>query len=248
MNDTVLAVAAGHTITEQELNNLIANYPPEQQVYFSNPNAKDELLEQLIGFHLFSALAKEQKIKESKAYRETLAKMEQELASHMAATGVIERVTVDDSEAEAYFDAHPAQFQAGEQVKASHILVDSEEDAKKAAEEIAAGKAFSDAAREYSTCPSKEKGGDLGYFGKGQMAPEFERAAFGAQAGETVGPVQTQFGYHLIRVEDKKQEEGVRFSDIKEQLKEKLLQQKKQEVYLKTVKELEVKYGVERMR
>lgn len=248
MNDTVLAVAAGHTITEQELNNLIANYPPEQQVYFSNPNAKDELLEQLIGFHLFSALAKEQKIKESKAYRETLAKMEQELASHMAATGVIERVTVDDSEAEAYFDAHPAQFQAGEQVKASHILVDSEEDAKKAAEEIAAGKAFSDAAREYSTCPSKEKGGDLGYFGKGQMAPEFERAAFGAQAGETVGPVQTQFGYHLIRVEDKKQEEGVRFSDIKEQLKEKLLQQKKQEVYLKTVKELEIKYGVERMR
>ncbi len=248
MNDTVLAVAAGHTITEQELNNLIANYPPEQQVYFSNPNAKDELLEQLIGFHLFSALAEEQKIKESKAYRETLTKMEQELASHMAATGVIERVTVDDSEAEAYFDAHPAQFQAGEQGKASHILVDSEEEAKKAAEEIAAGKAFSDAAREYSTCPSKEKGGDLGYFGKGQMAPEFERAAFGAQAGETVGPVQTQFGYHLIRVEDKKQEEGVRFSDIKEQLKEKLLQQKKQEVYLKTVKELEVKYGVERMR
>ncbi len=248
MNDTVLAVAAGHTITEQELNNLIANYPPEQQVYFSNPNAKDELLEQLIGFHLFSALAEEQKIKESKAYRETLTKMEQELASHMAATGVIERVTVDDSEAEAYFDAHPAQFQAGEQVKESHILVDSEEEAKKAAEEIAAGKAFSDAAREYSTCPSKEKGGDLGYFGKGQMAPEFERAAFGAQAGETVGPVQTQFGYHLIRVEDKKQEEGVRFSDIKEQLKEKLLQQKKQEVYLKTVKELEVKYGVERMR
>ncbi len=248
MNDTVLAVAAGHTITEQELNNLIANYPPEQQVYFSNPNAKDELLEQLIGFHLFSALAEEQKIKESKAYRETLTKMEQELASHMAATGVIERVTVDDSEAEAYFDAHPAQFQAGEQVKASHILEDSEEEAKKAAEEIAAGKAFSDAAREYSTCPSKEKGGDLGYFGKGQMAPEFERAAFGAQAGETVGPVQTQFGYHLIRVEDKKQEEGVRFSDIKEQLKEKLLQQKKQEVYLKTVKELEVKYGVERMR
>lgn len=248
MNDTVLAVAAGHTITEQELNNLIANYPPEQQVYFSNPNAKDELLEQLIGFHLFSALAEEQKIKESKAYRETLTKMEQELASHMAATGVIERVTVDDSEAEAYFDAHPAQFQAGEQVKASHILVDSEEEAKKAAEEIAAGKAFSDAAREYSTCPSKEKGGDLGYFGKGQMVPEFERAAFGAQAGETVGPVQTQFGYHLIRVEDKKQEEGVRFSDIKEQLKEKLLQQKKQEVYLKTVKELEVKYGVERMR
>ena len=248
MNDNIFAVAAGHTITEQELDNLIASYPPRQQEYFSSADARDGLLEQLIGFHLFAALADEQKIKQSKEYKETLAKMGQELAGHMAATGVMEKVTVDDAQVKAYYDAHPEQFQRGSQVKAGHILVDSEEEARKIAGEIAEGKAFSDAAREYSTCPSKEKGGDLGYFGKGQMAPEFEKAAFEAQAGQLVGPVKTQFGYHLIWVEDKKKEEAIEFSDIKGQLKEKLLQQKKQEAYLKAVKELEAKYGVERMR
>lgn len=98
MNDNILAVAAGHTITEQELDNLIASYPPRQQEYFSSADARDGLLEQLIGFHLFAALADEQKIKQSKEYKETLAKMGQELAGHMAATGVMEKVTVDDAQ------------------------------------------------------------------------------------------------------------------------------------------------------
>ena len=84
MSDKILAVCAGHEITEKEVKDLIANYPPEQQIYLSSPQAKDELVEQLIGFHLFSKMAEENKIKESKEYKETLAKMENELASHMA--------------------------------------------------------------------------------------------------------------------------------------------------------------------
>lgn len=246
MSEKVLAVSAGHEITEKELNELIANYPPEQQIYLSSPQAKDELLEQLIGFHLFSKMAEEEKIKESKEYKETLAKMENELASHMAATSVIEKVTLDDAEVKAYYDANPAQFTTGEQVKAKHILVEEEDAAKKIAEEIAAGKSFEDAAQEYSTCPSKEKGGDLGYFGKGQMVPEFEKAAFEGNVGEVIGPVKTQFGYHLIVVEDKKEKEVLSFEAVKDQLEDKLLQQKKQTVYMDTVKELENKYGVER--
>lgn len=63
MSEKILAVAAGHEITEKELNNLIANYPPEQQVYLSNPQAKDELLEQLIGFHLFAKMADERRLR-----------------------------------------------------------------------------------------------------------------------------------------------------------------------------------------
>lgn len=157
MSEKILAVSAGHEITEKELNDLIANYPPEQQIYLSNPNAKNEVLEQLIGFHLFSKMAEEKKIKESKEYKETLAKMENELASHMAATSVIDKVTVDEAEAKAYYDANAAQFANGEQVKAK-----------------------------------------------------------------------------------------LSYDDIKDQLLEQLLQQKKQKVYMETVKELEAKYGVER--
>lgn len=246
MSEKILAVSAGHEITEQEVKDLIANYPPEQQIYLSSPQAKDELLEQLIGFHLFSKMAEENKIKESREYKETLAKMENELASHMAATSVIDKVTLTEEEAKAYFDANPNQFISEKQVRAKHILVEKEVQAKEILSEIKAGKSFEDAAKEYSTCSSKEKGGDLGYFKKGQMVPEFEKAAFEAAVGELTGPVKTQFGYHLILVEDKKEEQAVSFEDIRENLMEKLLNQKKQAVYLDKVKELEAKYGVER--
>ena len=248
MSEKILAVAAGHEITEKELNNLIANYPPEQQVYLSNPQAKDELLEQLIGFHLFAKMADEEKIKESQEYKETLEKMKNELASHMAATSVIEKVAVDEKEIKKFYDENPGQFVAGAQVCAKHILVEEKEQAEKIAKEISEGKAFEEAAREYSTCPSSEKGGDLGYFGKGQMVPEFEKAAFEGEMGKVLGPVKTQFGYHLILVEDKKEEKKVSYEEIKDNLYSQLLQQRKQEKYANTVKELEAKYGVERQK
>ena len=244
--EKILAVSAGHEITEKELKDLIANYPVEQQIYFSNPQAKSELLEQLIGFHLFAKLAEEKKIKESREYKDMLAKMENELASHMAATGIIDQVTVDEAEVKEYYDENPSQFKSECQVKAKHILTEDEETAKKAAAEIAEGKAFEAAAKEYSACPSKDKGGDLGYFGKGQMVPEFEKAAFEGTVGTVLGPVKTQFGYHLILVEDKKEEKTLSFSEVKDQLLNTLLQQKKQKVYMETVKALETKYGVER--
>lgn len=246
MSEKILAVSAGHEITERELNELIANYPPEQQVYLSNPQARDEVLEQLIGFHLFAKMAEDEKIKESREYKETLEKMKNELASHMAATSVIDKVTVDEAEIKKYYDENPKDFIAGGQVSARHILVEDKGQAEKIAKEIAQGKDFAQAAREYSTCPSSEKGGDLGYFGKGQMVPEFEKAAFGGEIGKVLGPIKTQFGYHLILVEDKKEERAVTYKEIKDELYSQLLQRKKQQVYAETVKALEEKYGVER--
>ena len=90
------------------------------------------------------------------------------------------------------------------QVRASHILVVTEEEAKQIKKEIAEGKDFSAAAMEYSKCPSKAKGGDLGYFGRGMMVPEFDKAAFDLPVGQVSDPVKTQFGWHLILVTDKK--------------------------------------------
>ena len=89
-------------------------------------------------------------------------------------------------------------------VKASHLLVKTEEEALKLKEEIAAGKEFAKAAMEVSLCPSGQNGGDLGYFTKGQMVKEFEDAAFSMEIGEVSNPIKTQFGYHLIYLTDKK--------------------------------------------
>jgi peptidyl-prolyl cis-trans isomerase C len=86
------------------------------------------------------------------------------------------------------------------QIRASHILVTSEDDANKILKRIKDGEDFTALAKRFSSCPSRKNGGDLGWFEKGQMVPEFEAAAFAAEKGAVVGPVKTQFGYHVIKV------------------------------------------------
>ncbi len=90
------------------------------------------------------------------------------------------------------------------QVKASHILVPSMEEAERILREISSGKSFEEMARKHSSCPSGANGGDLGFFSKGQMVKEFEDAAFSLPAGKVSAPVKTEFGYHLIKVTEKK--------------------------------------------
>ncbi len=84
------------------------------------------------------------------------------------------------------------------QVRASHILVETEQQAQSLMEQVQNGANFADLARQHSRCPSSRAGGDLGHFGRGQMVPEFEQAAFDNVVGALVGPVRTQFGYHLV--------------------------------------------------
>jgi len=89
-------------------------------------------------------------------------------------------------------------------VRAAHILVKGEGKAKEIFEKINTGESFAELAKKFSECPSRKRGGDLGWFGRGQMVREFEKAAFEGEKGSVVGPVKTQFGWHLIKVMDKK--------------------------------------------
>ena len=90
------------------------------------------------------------------------------------------------------------------QVKASHILVNTQAEAEQLIEKLNSGSNFEDLARKHSGCPSGKNGGDLGYFGRGQMVKPFEDAAFSLGAGEISKPVETQFGFHIIKVTDKR--------------------------------------------
>ncbi len=87
-----------------------------------------------------------------------------------------------------------------QQVHAAHILVDSQDKAKDLLSKVNSGESFGDLAKRHSKCSSGKKGGDLGWFGRGMMVKEFEDAAFNGQKGATVGPIKTQFGWHLIKV------------------------------------------------
>jgi peptidyl-prolyl cis-trans isomerase C len=151
---------------------------------------------------------------------------------------IASKVTVTDQEAKAFYDANPDLFKSPETVRASHILIQvpqnaSEADKAKAREQITAiqkrlqkGEDFAAVAKETSQCPSSAKGGDLDYFSRGQMVGPFEEAAFSLKPGEMSGIVETQFGYHLIKVTDKKDAGVVPYDEIKEKIEQHLKQQK----------------------
>jgi len=151
---------------------------------------------------------------------------------------IMNKIEVSDEESKAYYDAHPQLFKQPEQVKASHILIKVETDATDAQkaearkkideiqQKIKAGGDFGELAKEFSEGPSNVRGGDLGYFRRGQMVKPFEDAAFSMQPGEVSEVVETRFGYHLIKVYDKKPEENLAYADVKEKLGQHMKQEK----------------------
>lgn len=137
---------------------------------------------------------------------------------------------VTDAEIAAYFKENKGQYGQAEQVKASHILVDTKELAADIEKKLAQGQDFAQLAKQYSTDDSnKAKGGELGYFKKGQMAEAFEKAVFAMKVGEISQPVQTQYGYHIIKLEDKIPAQEAKLEDCKDKIKATLVEQKVQE-------------------
>jgi len=151
---------------------------------------------------------------------------------------VSSKITVTPEETRAFYDGNPELFKTPEMVRASHILVKVDENAtaeqkagalekiKGIQKRIQKGEDFAQVAKEVSDCPSKANGGDLNFFQKGQMVPPFEKAAFAMKPGQTSDIVETEFGYHIIRVTDRKEPGTLSFDEIKPRIEQHLRSEK----------------------
>lgn len=151
---------------------------------------------------------------------------------------VTSKIVVTDVETKAYYDGNPQMFKQPEQVKASHILIKVDAAATEAQkaearkkieavqQKIKNGGDFAELAKEYSEGPSNTRGGDLGFFRRGQMVKPFDDAVFNMKTNEVSGIVETRFGYHIIKVYDKKPEETLAYADVKEKLNQRMKQEK----------------------
>ena len=238
----ILATVAGQEITSADLEAFIQSMPKEQQMYASNPQFRQQVLDQLINARLFAKYAEDMKMDETEEFKTILKNAKKDILASMAIGETVKAVEVTEDEMKSFYEENSNYFEQGATVSAKHILVKEEAKCQEVLEEIVAGKAFEVAAQEYSTCPSGQKGGDLGEFGKGQMVKEFEEAAFNAEIGQVVGPVATQFGYHLIKVEAKNEATVTPYEEVKEQIRRNLLQQKQNKAYGDKVAELKAKY------
>jgi peptidyl-prolyl cis-trans isomerase C len=178
----------------------------------------------------------------------TLEEFTNEIRTQLQVEKLVEQAVGDvadvtEEEEQAFYEKNTQYFETPEQVSARHILLSFEEgmtDEEKAAKkaeleairaQIVEGADFAELAKEHSACPSSERGGDLGSFGKGNMVPEFEQAAFSLEPGGLSGIVETTFGYHLIQVTDKQEAGKTPFADVKDQIGEHLKQQKQEQAW-----------------
>ncbi len=172
---------------------------------------------------------------------------------------VVANIEVTDEEAKEYYEQHKEQFNEPAQIRASHILIqvdpeateDDKEAARQKIEEVLTmaeeGQDFAELAKTHSEGPSNVKGGDLGFFARNSMVKPFEDAAFKLATDEISDVVETRFGYHIIKVTDKKDPRTVSFEEVKDQLKNSLLKQKTNNEVSQWINQLKTEATIEMM-
>jgi foldase protein PrsA len=213
--------AARQTLTQLVQQDLIDQYATNNKVNVSQAeiDKKEADIKAKYPAGQFEQILKQQSLTE----QDVQNILKQQIVLEKA---VAPQVHISDSDVQAYFTKNHATFDKPEQVRARHILVADAATASTVLAKIKAGGNWDALAKQYSTDPSsKDKGGELGFFGRGQMVPAFQDAAFAAKVGQVVGPVKSPFGYHIIQVEEKKPATKATFASVKDQIKAQLVQQ-----------------------
>ncbi len=209
---TVVARVNGDEIT---LGHVIATASalPAQYQQLEDDVLYDFILEQLVQQHLLS-------LEQDELNALNALRLENETRS-LRAVQTVEAITaaeVTDEAIQAAYDAQFAEFEGEDEFNASHILVESEDEAKAIKTQLDDGADFAELAKEKSTGPSGPNGGSLGWFGKGQMVPEFENAVLALEKGSVSDPVQTQFGWHVVTLNDKRKTQAPELEAVKGEL------------------------------
>ena len=244
MENKVYYRVNGKEITEQDVE-MFLNQLGQDGMRFNSEEGRKQLAGELLNQELLLMDAKENNLEDDEDYKKEVEFAKEQILKQFAMKKVLDQAEVTDEEAKKFYEDNPSHFTDVYQFHASHILTEDEDKAKEIKKLLDEGKEFEELAKEHSTCPSKERGGDLGHFQSGQMVPEFEAALIDMKEGEVSEPVETQFGYHIIKLGHKDLVRENNFESYKDDLKQQMLAQKQQEAYLNKVEELKNKYEIE---
>ncbi len=246
--DKVYATVNGINITEKDVSLLLRG----QNVKFESlqKDQQKQILDSLIEQKLLAEMAYKTDIPKSKEYKEELEKFKKSLAFQLWLRDFSKKITIDDKEVKKFYDTNREKFKTPDQLKASHILVKTEKEAQDIIKELSKSKKLKDdfttLAKEKSVGPSGANGGELGWFTKEKMVPEFSEAANKLSVGTiTKTPVKTNYGYHIIYLDDKKAASILEYNKIKDRLKQDLMQQKFAEDAKKEAEKLMKKAKIE---
>jgi len=237
--DPVVATVAGVeiraselTLAEGDLDPQFARLPDEQR--------RVAALAAVIDIKTLARKAEAEKLDQTDEFKK-LMEFQRDRALHNAIfkSSVVDPVS--DADLKARYEKEMADAPAEEEISARHILLETEDEAKAVIAELDTGKDFAELAKEKSTGPSAAQGGDLGFFTKGRMVPEFEAAAFTLQAGEYAKePVKTQFGWHVIKVEERRETAAPAFEEVIDQVRQVVMRERYAELIRSARSETEI--------
>jgi peptidylprolyl isomerase prsA3 family protein len=242
--DKILATVNGKEITGVDYNLFLDSLNPQIKQYFAGEDMNKEIINELIYQALLYEDAIAKGMDKDEEFLQVVEKTKESMLKNYALGKLLATVDVTEDEVKKFYEENKEAFKEKESANASHILVSEEDKAREIYEKVKDGEDFETLAKKNSTCPSKEKGGDLGTFTRGQMVKEFEDAVFENEVGTVTEPVKTQFGYHIIKINEKNEGRDLEFDEVKDKIFSQLKRQKEQDLYNKKIEELKEKYDV----
>jgi len=229
--NAVVATVDGMEITEADLA-LAAEDPALPLPGMNDAQRREVLVGYLVDLNLGAAAAAEAGVDDTEDFARRLAYQRRKLLLDALLEQTVEAAVTEEA-ARALYEETVADIEPQQEVRARHILVPTEGEAQEAASRIAEGEAFEDVAAELSQDPgSAERGGDLGFFTRDRMVAPFAEAAFALEPGQVSGPVQSQFGWHVIQVEERRDRPTPSFEDMRDQIETFLARRAQQELIL----------------
>ena len=213
----VLARVNGAEIRQSDLDLAEEELGAAQLAQMDPATKRENLLSYVIDLKIVAKAAEDKKLGETEAFKKSLAFARERLLMDRLLTDEAKAATTDANMRKVYEEA-AQQMGNDEEVRARHILVETEDEAKQIAEQLKKGGDFAELAKAKSKDPGASDGGDLGYFTKEQMVPEFSKVAFELEPGKISDPVKSQFGWHIIKVEDKRKKQAPTFEQVKPQI------------------------------
>ncbi len=235
----VLAEVNGGSITTGDFDRELKNLPEYLKAMADTPQGRKEMLDTMVIRELILQQASKDGLDKGAEIEEKLQDLKKRLIVESFLKKKVEiESKVSDDDMKKFYEQNKDKFKSGEQIKASHILVKTEKEAKDVQAQLKAGGNFEELAKKNSVDSSSAKGGDLGWFGKGSMVPAFEKAALALKEGQISEVVKSDFGFHIIKLTGKRPA-GIRpFEEVKEQIKGAIMPTKQQEVFQKIKDEL----------
>ena len=224
---------------EKELGSQLRQ-APQMQPFFATKEGQKQFLDRVVRRELLLQEAEKRKLGDQPEVAEQVANLRRELMIRALVQDEIgSKIKVEEKDVDEYFKAHPEEF-SGDTVQVRHILVQTEDEAKDLQARLAKNESFDELAKKYSRdSATAPKGGDLGYLSREQMLPDFARVAFGLKPGEVGGPVKTPFGFHLIKMVERKKGQALAFDQVKGQLQRRLLDERQSQRFQAWLKDLE---------